>query len=99
MFLSVDLGAPSDFFEDLKNQGDDFMNQISGLGAEVGKAGEKFVENFSDSGLNNRVRDYESNQRAERDRLVSTNQRALFPQLTNEKRALLQVLGRALCAE
>ena len=97
MFLSVDLGAPSDFFEDLKNQGDDFMNKISGLGAEVGKAGEKFVENLSD----NRIRDFDRNrgQRAERDRSVSTNQSDLFLQLTNDMRALLQVLGRALRAE
>ena len=77
MFLSVDLGAPSDFFEDLKNQGDDFMNKISGLGAEVGKAGEKFVENLSD----NRIRDFDRSmgQRAERDRSVSTNQSPLLP--------------------
>ena len=97
MFLSVDLGAPSDFFEDLKNQGDDFMNKISGLGAEVGKAGEKFVENLSD----NRIRDLDRSrgQRAERDRSVSTNQSALLPRLTNEKRAFLQVLGRSVCAE
>ena len=63
------------------------MNKISGLSAEVGKAGEKFVENLSD----NRIRDYDRSrgQRAERDRSVSTNQSALLPQLTNEKRALL----------
>ena len=53
-FYFLILGAPSDYFNDLKSQGDHFMNQVSGFGAEVGEAGNRIAENISDGF--NRVR-------------------------------------------
>merc|ERR1712045_422215 len=67
-------GAPSDYFKDLRSQGDQFINQVSGWGSEVGQAGNRFVDNVSneiskirDQGRRSRV-DVEARGGEDRDR-------------------------------
>ena len=88
--MSFDLGAPSDYFNDLKSQGDHFMNQVSGFGAEVGEAGNRIMENISDgyNRFRNEREKAENLGRGDRedgDRSVSTNQSVLFSHLTNDQ--------------
>ena len=73
-FYILSLGAPSDYFNDLRSQGDQFINQVSGWGSEVEKAGNRFVDNVSneiskvrDQGRRSRV-DVEARGGEDRDR-------------------------------
>ena len=69
-FYLLNLGVPSDYFNDLKSQGDHFMNQVSGFGAEVGEAGNRIVENISDGFNRVRNQDRGREEREDGDRSV-----------------------------